>query len=255
MSVIVEVKNLTLTFPIRLHQVTTARDSFIKAVGSPLEFFFKPRQRLEVLRGLSLTIKRGERIALIGVNGTGKTTFCRVLSGTYSPSGGQVRINGQVRAIFDTMVGIFPELTGRENASILVSLLYPSLKKQQKDALLADALEFTELGAFLDTPFKFYSNGMQTRLCLSVLTMLGTDLLILDEVFEGADQFFREKISKRVLKMIETSGAVVFVSHAQDQLRRVCTRGIVLRDGRIAFDGGVNEALEFYQNSYVQKNG
>lgn len=249
---IVEIKRLRLVFPARLHRPTTLRDVFVKTLANPFATFFRPKQLLEVIDELDLKIYPGDRVALIGVNGTGKTSLCRVIAGVYKPSRGSVKVNGKVRAIFDTMVGVFPELTGRENARILTEILYPGLT--DRDAKIHDALEFSELGSFLDTPFKYYSNGMQTRLCLSLLTMEPTDLLILDEVFEGADQFFREKIADRVVNIIEKSGAVIFVSHNESQVERVCNRLILLKNGRVAFDGGVSEGLAHYRTIYKKSD-
>lgn len=241
---VLEVRDLRLMFPLRVHRSTSLRDVFVRTLTNPLKTLLTPPQRLEVLDGVDFTVQRGDRIALMGVNGVGKTSLCRVIAGFYRPTSGLLRINGETRAIFDTMVGIYPELTGRENAGILVDFLYPQMK--DREAKLKEALEFSELREFLETPFKYYSNGMQARLCLSVLTIEPTDLLILDEVFEGADRFFREKIAARVLGVIQNSGAVLFVSHSEDQLRRVCNRAIVLKNGKVAFDGGIEAGLEFY---------
>jgi ABC-type polysaccharide/polyol phosphate transport system ATPase subunit len=245
---IVEIKKMSLMFPTRVHRSTTVRDVFVRSLTKPFETFFKAPDFLDIIRDLNLEIYRGDRVALIGVNGVGKTSLCRAIAGFYRPTTGTITIHGRVRAIFDTMVGIYPDLTGRENASILVDCLYPNLANREES--IKEALEFTELGKFLDTPFKYYSNGMQTRLCLAILTIEPTDLLILDEVFEGADQFFREKIAKRVLNVIEQSGAVVFVSHSEDQLRRVCNRAIFIRDGGVVFDGPMDEGLKVYRDSY-----
>jgi ABC-type polysaccharide/polyol phosphate transport system ATPase subunit len=242
---VLEIENLRLVFPMRVHRPTSLRDVFVRTVSNPVRTLLTPPQKLEVLDGVDLKVSRGDRIALMGVNGVGKTSLCRVIAGFYRPTSGHLHLHGQTRAVFDTMVGIYPELTGRENAGILVDFLYPDIL--DRDAKLKEALEFSELREFLETPFKYYSNGMQARLCLSVLTIEPTDLLILDEVFEGADQFFREKIAARVLKVIENSGAVLFVSHSEDQLRRVCNRAVILRDGRVAFDGNIEEGLAFYR--------
>lgn len=244
MDELLVIKDVKLVFPIRVHRSTTLRDVFVRTITHPLETLFKPSSKLEVLRDFNLTVRRGDRIALIGVNGVGKSSLCRAIAGFYSPNAGKILRNGQIRAVFDTMVGIYPELTGRENAGILTDFLYPHLK--DRDEKIKEALDFSELGAFLDTPFKYYSNGMQARLCLSVLTMDPTDILILDEVFEGADRFFREKIAKRVLSVIDRSGAVIFVSHSEDQLRRVCNRAVLIKDGKVAFDGPLEEGLETY---------
>src|SRR5262249_15637671 len=157
------------------------------------------------------------------------------------PTSGKVTVRGRTRAIFDTSVGIFPELTGRENARILVQFMYPD-EYRQHDEIIEESLEFSELGKFVDMPFKMYSNGMQARLCLSLVSAVAPDLLILDEVFDGADKFFRAKISGRVVRLIEDSGAVIFVSHSMDQLAKVCTRVIYLRENKLFFDGDPKQA-------------
>jgi ABC-2 type transport system ATP-binding protein len=248
---ILEIKNLHLSFPGNLHKPSSIRDSFVKSLSNPIGLFKRSSDSVEVIKGLDLTVSKGDRVALLGVNGAGKTSLCRAIAGFYKATG-SLKISGQVRAIFDTIVGIYPELTGRENAKILANLLYVDL--DHLDDKIEEALIFSELGDFLDAPFKHYSNGMQTRLCLAVLTLAPTDLLILDEVFEGADQFFRKKISERVSKMVKNSNASIFVSHSEDQIRRVCNRAVLLHQGKIIFDGSVTEGLRFYADFYDSKS-
>jgi ABC-type polysaccharide/polyol phosphate transport system ATPase subunit len=183
----------------------------------------------------------------LGVNGAGKSSLCRCIAGMYKPTTGSVEVFGETRAVFNTNIGIQPDLTGRENAELLTQFLYPGLSKNDAKELINDAINFSELGRFIDAPFRLYSNGMQTRLSLSLVSARPTDLLILDEVFDGADTFFKEKISLRVQKMIQLSGAALFVSHSPDQVLKVCNRAIVLDQAQIVFDGEPSEALNFYK--------
>ena len=138
-----------------------------------------------------------------------------------------------------------PELTGRENAQLLVEFIFPQIPDEHDD-IIKEALEFSELGHFVDVPFKFYSNGMQARLCLSLISARPCELLMLDEVFDGADQFFRKKIAARIRNIIDQSGAVIFVSHSTDQIAEVCNRVLVLDKGRLLFDGSPQEAIKIY---------
>jgi ABC-2 type transport system ATP-binding protein len=237
-------ENLHLRFRAQLHPVLTWRDLFTRSHRTA-----SSRNQLEVVvaRGLNFEIHPGDRIGILGVNGAGKSSLCRCLAGIYQPTAGRLDVYGRVRAIFDTSLGILPDLTGRENAELLAELLYP--EHPNREELVEDALKFSGLEQFLDVPFRNYSNGMQARLCLSVITCAPSDLLILDEVFDGADRFFREKAADRVLSMIARSGAVVFVSHSPEQIRRACNQVWILQNGQWLFQGDVETGLALYQGS------
>lgn len=245
-EVLVSCKDLNLVFQTKLYHMRSLRDVFVQTLKDPLKAIAKQPDRLHVLQGVNLEVYKGDRLGILGVNGVGKTSLCRCIAGVYQPTSGQVQVKGQVRGVFDVSVGIFPELTGRENAYLLAHLMYPELDHNEINLLVEDALKFSELDSFLDAPFKIYSNGMQARLSLSIISSRPTDLLIMDEVFEGADRFFKDKIAARIVNMIEKSGAVLFVSHSPDQVLRVCNRALVLNRGKIVFDGSPQEAQKFY---------
>jgi ABC-type polysaccharide/polyol phosphate transport system ATPase subunit len=243
---ILEVEDLSLVFQTDIFRAWTFRDFFTRAASDPRTMLLQERGHLMVADSISFKLRRGERLALIGVNGTGKTSLLRCIAGIYRQDSGRITVRGGMRAVFDTGVGIQPELTGRENAELLSIFLFPD--ESDRARLVEEALEFSELGEFVDVPFRLYSNGMQARLYLSLIASRPCGLFILDEVFEGADSFFREKISARMLEVIERSGAVIFVSHSPDQVRRVCNRAIVLHEAKVAFDGSVDDALAFYSS-------
>jgi len=251
-NTIVRVQGLNLIFGTKIYNDFSVRDRFIKILKNPWEVLLKTADQVHILRDISFTAKKGDRIGLLGVNGVGKTTLCRCLAGVYASTTGKVKIEGQVRAVFDVAVGIQPELTGRENAKLLSEFIYGDVP--HRDELVAEALEFSELKEFLDAPYRIYSNGMQARLCLSLISAFPTDVLILDEVFEGADRFFKEKIAARIRKMIEKSGVVFFVSHTTEQVRQVCNRVIVLQSGKIAYDGPVEEGLRYYDSQSIPQD-
>jgi ABC-type polysaccharide/polyol phosphate transport system ATPase subunit len=245
-SILAEIKNLYLMYAFRTYQDWSLRDRFIQISKNPKSLFKKRGRRFVALKNVSFQIHKGDRIGILGVNGAGKTTLCRCLSGLFSPSLGTVKLHGRVRAIFDLTVGIYPELTGRENAEIIGEFLYPQLGTNLKPAI-QEALDFSGLGEFLDAPFKTYSNGMQARLCLPLLSIAAPDILILDEVFDGADMGFKAKVSKRILNLMDQAGAVVFVSHSKDHIMQVCNRVLVMEQGQLIFDGPMAEGLAFYE--------
>jgi len=250
---ILELKNLNLVHHIPYHKEQTLREMFISGIQDPINFLFPQKDRLHVLKDLNINIRSGDRIALMGLNGSGKTTLCQCMAGMLIPNSGTIQTNGRVKAIFDTGLGIKPVLSGRENATLLGKFLF-GRRPDQKE-LIEDALEFSELGHFLDAPIRTYSKGMLTRLSLSLISAIPHDILILDEVFTGADIHFSEKVEKRVLKMIDQSGAVIFVSHSKSQVKRACNRGVLLHQGNVIFDGSVEETLEHFNSIPLGSTG
>jgi ABC-type polysaccharide/polyol phosphate transport system ATPase subunit len=242
---VLTVKNLSLKLPNSVYRPWTWRDLLVRAATKPKSL--RSYGHLEVCRDITFSVYPGERVGLLGANGAGKTSLCRCLAGFYTPTSGTILRPPRTRALFETYVGILPELTGRENAQLLGRLLADS--GADIDGVVAEAIEFAELGDFIDIPFRQYSKGMQARLGLSVSTMFPAPLLILDEVFNGADAFFSKKMAARMRSLIERSKAVIFVSHSVSQIRSVCNRAILIRGGRIAFDGDVEKALAVYEGS------
>ncbi len=243
-DVLLKVVNLKVYFELEHYHQKDLRDVFVGAVSHPLDYLFKPKELFYVLNGINFDIKRGMRIGILGVNGSGKTTLCRCLAGMIKAQSGMIETRSEIRAIFDTGTGIMPELTGRENAMLLARLFFPKVK----DVLpfVNEAITFSELGHFIDVPFKQYSKGMQSRLLLSLVSSKTTDILILDEVFDGADVFFQAKIAERMRSFIEKAGATIFVSHSSEQIRQVCNTVLVLSGGGIEFFGDVEKGIEKY---------
>ena len=242
---LLSVKNIKVYFDIEHYTQQGLRDVFISAMTHPLDFFFKQKELFYVLDDISFEIKKGTRLGIIGVNGSGKTTLCRCIAGMISPQMGKIITSADVRAIFDTGTGIMPELTGRENAHLLARLFFPDI--QDIKAIVEEAIDFSELGHFIDVPFKQYSKGMQSRLILSLISAQTTDILILDEVFDGADIFFQKKISERMLNFIHRAHATIFVSHSLEQIKNICNQVMVLNKGKLHFMGDIDEGFEIYK--------
>jgi ABC-type polysaccharide/polyol phosphate transport system ATPase subunit len=146
---------------------------------------------------------------------------------------------------------MFPDLSGLENMQVLAEIFYDK-SKYDISSIVRESVEFSELGDSIYKPVKTYSKGMLLRLTLSLLSAKPTDILILDEVFDGADEFFRVKLSARIRNLINTSGAVIFVSHLEDQIKEICNRVIVLRNKNIIFDGDIGKAFQVYRGQSVE---
>lgn len=242
---IVKIENFSFNYDMKFyHNNKDFRQTFVDALSSPIKFLTQKKQVNHVLESINLEIFEGDRVGILGVNGSGKSTLCRQISGMGKDN--DFVKTDDVKAILNTNVGAFPELTGRENIEILVHLLYTKSTKEEKAKIIEDAISFSEISEYIDTPFKNYSKGMKARIFLSTISSTPSDLLILDEVFDGADTFFSAKISKRVKKMMSLSGAVIFISHDLEKVREVCNRVVVLHEGRIIFDGDIVEGVKSY---------
>lgn len=252
-DLVLKAENLHFLYQIDFFRKATLRDKFIDILSNPLETLTEKTEPKWIVKNASFEIKRGERVGILGVNGAGKTTLCRCLAGMLVPESGQLTLNGECRPIFNTSIGIYPDLTGRENAAILSKLIYPDLPNEELELMVEDILDFSELKEFVDVPFRNYSKGMQTRLFLSIVSARPSDLLIFDEVFDGADEFFQKKIANRFLSIMEQSGAVIFVSHIPEQIERTCNRVMVMHEHGIYFDGDVQEGIKKYRELDLNK--
>ncbi|MDO9184042.1 MAG: ATP-binding cassette domain-containing protein [Bacteriovorax sp.] len=256
-EIILDIKNFTISYSMPYYRSQTFRDLFVYALKSPIDFILNESDKVIVIDNINLQIHKGERVGIIGNNGSGKTSLCRYICGIFGRVE-KIKINGNVKGIFDTEVIVLPELSGRENLEVLTHFFFPELTKVERKDVIQEAAEFSELGKFLDVPFKLYSKGMRARLFLSLISSRSTDLLILDEVFNGADHFFSEKMTKRIRKVIDESSAAILISHSHDLILEVCNRVIVFDNKKIIFDGDPVEGVNYYrthcQTSGIQGN-
>ena len=250
---ILEVDRFSISYNVPYYKSQSFRDLFVSAVSSPVEFIFKTNDRVLLLDNISLKIKKGDRLGILGNNGSGKTSFCRYVTGIHKPQNHHYfKVKGVVKGIFDTEVAVFSELSGRENLEILAHFFYPELCSSERKKIIQETEAFCDLGKYIDVPFKLYSKGMKSRLFLSLISSHPVDLLVLDEVFNGADYFFNEKITKRIKETIEKSGAVIFVSHSNELIEDVCNRVIVFKNKKIVFDGLPKDGVAFYKENCEQ---
>ncbi|HYR84153.1 MAG TPA: ABC transporter ATP-binding protein [Terriglobia bacterium] len=196
------------------------------------------------LKDVSLRIRHGEVIGLIGRNGAGKSTLLKVLSRIVEPTNGHARIEGRVGSLLEVGVGFHPELSGRENIFLNGAIL--GMKREEIAGRLDMILDFAEVGKFLDTPVKFYSSGMYVRLAFSVAAHLEPDILLVDEVLAVGDASFQKKCLGRMEDVAHGGRTVIFVSHNMATIQSLCSRAILLDGGTVAYDGAVNETITKY---------
>jgi ABC-type polysaccharide/polyol phosphate transport system ATPase subunit len=197
------------------------------------------------LRNISFDLKRGSRLGIIGRNGAGKTTLLKLVTRNLAASEGTIEVAGEVQALLDAMGGFHPEFTGREN--IRAALTYRGLNARAIRAAEDEIADFTELGDFLDRPFKTFSLGMQTRLSFAVATTLIPDILIVDEILGAGDLYFLAKSTERMRALISTGASVLLVSHALDQVMMFCEEAMWLDRGRIVSRGSSMEVCKAYE--------
>ena len=246
-STLLEIQSLDLAYSARFFKQTSIKDTFISAFKSPLAFLVNKEKTRPVLKNLNFKVDRGDRVALVGINGSGKTSLCRCIAGTLKPNNGIIKQNCSARVIMQTDCFFFPELTGEENAYILAEFLYQDFPATKRKEIVEESLDFSGLGNFRHSPVETYSMGMKSRLSLSLATAHPQELLVLDEVYTHADEFFQQKIRERFKNQIKSSGAVIIVSHYEKDLMELCNRGVVLQDGEIKYDGSVETALRAYR--------
>jgi len=196
------------------------------------------------LRDVSLTVRRGETVGIIGGNGAGKSTLLKILSRITAPTAGTVHIYGRVASMLEVGTGFHGEMTGRENIYLNGAIL--GMSQAEINKKLPEILEFSEVGDFIDTPVKRYSSGMYMKLAFAVAAHLDSDILIMDEVLAVGDAAFRKKCLDRMAEAARSGRTVLYVSHNMATVRRLCDRCVLLERGRIVYDGDVDTAIEGY---------
>jgi len=193
---------------------------------------------------VSFDLRRGEVLGLIGANGAGKSTLLKLLARITEPTGGRIVIQGRVGSLLEVGTGFHPELTGRENIFLNGTIL--GMRKAEIDRRFDEIVEFSGVARFLDLPVKRYSSGMQVRLAFAVAAHLEPEILLVDEVLAVGDAEFQEKCLGKMREVTRGGRTVVFVSHNLAAIRSLCSRVLVLEQGKLVFDGGADAAIECY---------
>ena len=214
---------------------------------------FSPKRKKEnftALHDVDFRVQEGETIGIIGKNGAGKSTLLKILSRITPPTSGKITARGRIASLLEVGTGFHPELTGRENVYMNGSIL--GMKRQDILRNFDAIVDFAGIAQFIDTPLKHYSSGMQLRLAFAVAAYLENEILIVDEVLAVGDSEFQKKCMGKMSEVSKSGRTILFVSHNMSAVQQLCTRGIVLEKGNVAFDGPIQEAVDFYNTNGAQ---
>ena len=204
------------------------------------------------LNGVNFEVKQGEKVGIIGKNGAGKSTLLKIISRITEPTDGKIEFYGKISSMLEVGTGFNRELTGRENIYLNGAIL--GMTRAEIDAKFDDILEFSEVGKFIDTPVKRYSSGMFVRLAFAVASHLDPDILLVDEVLAVGDTRFQKKCIQKMRSIADSGKTILFVSHQMNTIRQLCDRVIVLKEGKVIYDGEVEGGIRLYNSeAYMEK--
>lgn len=247
--VAIRATDIGLTYRLRRKLTLARSDRRLRAgvaAGSGGNLVNRGRKSLvRALDGVSFELSAGDRLGLVGSNGAGKTTLLKVLYGIYQPTSGSVTIDGRVDALFNINLGFRREATGRRN--IELRGLMNGWSPAEIATRMEETIGFSELGEFIDMPFKAYSAGMAARLAFSVATSLEPEILLMDEWIGAGDPKFQEKARERMAGLAESAGIIVLASHNHGLLRRTCNKVLELEKGKVSYFGDAETYFEARQ--------
>jgi ABC-type polysaccharide/polyol phosphate transport system ATPase subunit len=242
----ITLQNVSVSFPIYQIGSRSLKKNLLH-IGSRGRIARDAADRIivEALRDVSLQFNVGDRVALIGPNGAGKTTLLRVMAGIYEPVAGSVNISGRISPMFDIGLGIDMELSGLDNIRMRGLIL--GMSDDELQERMADIVEFTELGDYLELPVRTYSSGMLTRLTFAVATCFKPEVLLMDEWISAGDASFMVKAEKRVEDFVAHASIMVLATHSEDTCREWCNKAVWMSGGQVQAFGDLEETLSAYE--------
>ncbi len=238
-EIMIDVNHVTIRFNLASQKVDNLKEYFVKLVKKELMF-----QEFLAVIDVSFQVRRGEAWGLVGVNGSGKSTMLKAISGILKPYKGTITTRGNIAPLIELGAGFDGNLTARENIFLNGCLLGHSEKYMNEH--FEEIVDFAELWDFLDSPIKNYSSGMRARLGFAIATMVQPDILIVDEVLAVGDYKFKQKCEKRMNDMLNNGTTLLFVSHSIDDVKRLCDHAIWLDKGQAVMMGTAETVCEAY---------
>lgn len=240
MESIIDVQDVSVRFNLEQEKTDTIKEYVLKLISGKLHF-----NEFYALRDVSFSVECGESLALIGTNGSGKSTLLKLIAGVLYPSGGRVTVRGSIAPLIELGAGFDPDLTARENIFLNGAVLGYSRAFMQ--AQFDEIVDFAEIEEFIDVPVKNFSSGMVARLGFSIATQVRADILVVDEILAVGDFLFQQKCYKRMESMLSGGTTLLFVSHDDQMVRRMCRKAVWLNEGQLMAMGAANEVCDQYR--------
>lgn len=241
----VTLEDVTMRFRLYSTRGRSLKETFINAVLR--RRYTETPAEVTAVRNVSLRVKEGERVGVVGDNGAGKSTLFKVIAKIYRPTGGRVSHYGFLVPLLEIGIGFNPELSGEENIYLTGAIM--GIGRKQMAAKVEPILDFSELRDFRNTPVKYYSTGMGQRLAFTVATEIDPEILLLDEVFSTGDVHWLKKAEQRMQSLIDRARIFMLVSHSMEQIQKYCNRVVWMQHGAIVADGPPAEVLPRYVSS------
>ena len=245
----IRIDQADLTFRVRRHLRASFKDYVLRGL---FRKSVNPVITVHALQNVSLDVREGERVGVLGHNGAGKSTLLKMIAGIYDPNGGVCDTNGRVSSLFDLTLGFEPDATGWENIAFRCYLQgeTPRSVREKVDAIA----DFSGLGDHLDMPVRYYSAGMTVRLAFSIATAIDPEILLVDEVLAAGDAEFQERAARRIEDMMAQARIMICASHDLASLQRLCNRAIWLEHGRIRLSGPCPDVVAAYCQSLAPES-
>ena len=234
-----------------LHKIRGKEDPYLKITEKNTRDEQGGSKFVWALDDISFEVNQGDVVGIIGNNGAGKSTLLKILSKVTSPTKGNIKIKGRIASLLEVGTGFHPDLSGRENIFLNGAIL--GMTKKEIHAKFDEIVAFSGVDKYIDTPVKRYSSGMYVRLAFSVAAHLEPEILIVDEVLAVGDAEFQKKCLGKMKEVSQQGRTVIFVSHNLVAVKSLCTKGIVIDQGKLVFSGSADEAVESYMNANASK--
>ena len=236
-DIAIEVNDVDKSFKVYYDKANTLKERIL--------FWNRNRHEVrEVLSDITLTIRKGETVALVGINGSGKSTLLKLMTQIIYPNKGTIKTYGKLVSLLELGAGFHPDFSGRENIYFNASIF--GLSKKEIDARLDDIISFSELGEYIDNPVRTYSSGMYMRLAFSIAINVDAEILLIDEILAVGDKHFQERCYEKMMELKKEGKTMVFVTHSMSAVKTFCDRAVWLSNGRIRMDGNTEDVVNEY---------